>query len=293
MAGEEAAAPPPPPSPFGGSLLGVPQGMPPIGRPSHGGSRSQPHYQPQPRAGEKRRSDDLPSRPSNQQEQAKRQNVNLPQLQQRLSQLVGRQLSNAEMSKITGLSNYQDLAASPSGLALPELRSEDLLGIPHDLASLQTANLPDQRAPHQHGLPAQSQGMSQFLGNLSLPGDSGGFDPFAADFGELGNFASAVALLQERDVPDLLQQRRSSVLLSYVDTRLGAPEGQLVHQRPSAMHVDMPRASSAQQRQYTGTGMGSARGSQQGAVPMEGARKSGLDTMSSIGDALKDPHSQR
>lgn len=211
--------------------------------------------------------------------------------------------------------------------------------------------------------------MSQFLGNLSLPGDSGGFDPFAADFGELGNFASAVALLQERDVPDLLQQRRSSVLLSYVDTRLGAPEGQLVHQRPSAMHVDMPRASSAQQRQYTGTGgtaaahlhmlmqmhvrhfafalhvrvqhggqtglilvvrveqpdvhsgsaygmccskcrsrrtvpqdghassavagMGSARGSQQGAVPMEGARKSGLDTMSSIGDALKDPHSQR
>ena len=69
--------------------------------------------------GDKRRSNDLPSRPSAAPEAPKRQAINLPQLQQRLSQLVGRNLSNADMSKITGLPNYQQLAVSGSDLLLP------------------------------------------------------------------------------------------------------------------------------------------------------------------------------
>ena len=62
--------------------------------------------------GEKRRSEDLPSRSSTAPEAPKRQQINLPQLQQRLSQLVGRPLTTADMSKITGLRNYQELAGS-------------------------------------------------------------------------------------------------------------------------------------------------------------------------------------
>ena len=66
--------------------------------------------------GDKRRSDELPSRPSTQPEVPKRQHVNLPQLQARLSELVGRPLSGADMSKITGLSNYQALASTGSDI---------------------------------------------------------------------------------------------------------------------------------------------------------------------------------
>lgn len=69
--------------------------------------------------GNKRRPDELPPRPSAAPEAPKRQHVNLPQLQQRLSQLVGRPLSDADMSKITGLQNYQALADSGSDYLYP------------------------------------------------------------------------------------------------------------------------------------------------------------------------------
>ena len=65
--------------------------------------------------------------------------------------------------------------------------------------------------------------MSQLLGQLSLPD--------MPQLEHLGRLNSAVAMLHERDVGDVvLQQRRSSVLLSFVDTRLGASDAQLIHQ---------------------------------------------------------------
>ena len=83
--------------------------------------------------------------------------------------------------------------------------------------------------------------MQQLLGGLSMPSSSG-LDYFTSDLGDLGKLSSAVAMLHERDVADVLQQRRSSVLLSYVDNRLGAPEGQLI-QGASAMQHEAPGGS--------------------------------------------------
>ena len=84
--------------------------------------------------GAKRRSEDLPSRSSTVPEGAKRQHINLPQLQQRLSQLVGRPLNSNDMMKITGLQNFHELASSGGdftlpGVAMPSLPSPMRAGL--------------------------------------------------------------------------------------------------------------------------------------------------------------------
>lgn len=70
--------------------------------------------------------------------------------------------------------------------------------------------------------------LTHLLEQLSMP-DIGP----STSLGDLGMLNSAVAMLHERDVADVaLQHRRSSVLLNYVDNRLGAPEGQILQNSP-------------------------------------------------------------
>ncbi|KAK9790768.1 hypothetical protein WJX73_001816 [Symbiochloris irregularis] len=270
MYGEEAAAAPPAPlSPFETTLV-------------------QPRGSQQAlaaRTGNKRRPDELSQRPSAAPEAPKRQHVNLPQLQQRLSQLVGRPLTDADMSKITGLTNFQELSANDYMYPLSgaELTPADLPGmnIARGSAYNQAGDMPGPSSSGQ-----QQQNMSQLLlDTLSLPGLSLEFN----NLGNLGHLDSAVAMLHETGPADnVLQQRRSSVLVNFVDTRLGAPESHIIGggmgSAPMQTDARVPAPPSQGQNIFA-----AQRLSQQGTPQLTGQRMSGLDTMHSIGEALNDP----
>lgn len=90
--------------------------------------------------------------------------------------------------------------------------------------------------------------MSQLLfENFSLPGLSLEF----GNLGTLGQLDSAVAMVLHEAPPNAdgaLQQRRSSVLVNFVDTRLGAPESHLIAGGgggvgSAPMQVEQPRGS--------------------------------------------------